>query len=327
MEKEYELFGIGNVLVDYVAEVEDDFLKKFKLKKGITHRKSMDVVKDLETKLRNIKKYPGGSASNTIHGVANLGLKTAFAGSAAKDENGESFVNELGLMGIKDCVTYKKGKTSVAITLVTPDGERTFVIKSGVSSDYASKDIDKEILAKSKYIHFTGYEFESLNKAINRAVNLSKKYGTKISFDLGDPNVVLRNKEKLEKFLKKVYVVFASEDEAKNFTGEENPEKALDKLANYCEIAVVKIGKKGSLVKSGNRAHKIKGYKAKLVNTIGAGDGFTSGFLYGMCKNHSLEDCCKIGNFYASKIVEETGARLSYNIDNLEMVIDQLVKA
>lgn len=320
MEKEYDVLGIGNILVDYVAEIDDALLEKLRLKKGVSHSKSIVDIKDLESKLENIQKYVGGTVPNVTHGIANLCLKSALAGSVAKDENGEFFINKQRQMGIKESIQYKEGSTGVTLSLTTPDGERTFVVDYGVAEDYTKEDIDQEILARSKYLHFTGYEFESMNKTIKKAVKLSKKYKTKISFDLGDPEVVLRNKKKLKKFLKKVDIVFANEEEAENLTNESNPKKALEKLAKDCEIGVVKLGKEGCLVKSGKLSYKVKGYEALLTNTIGAGDGFAAGFLYGLCKNHEFVYSCVLGNFYASRIVQETGAILSYKIRDLELL-------
>lgn len=323
MEKEYDVFGIGNVLVDYIADVEDSTLKELNLEKNVMNKRKIKFIRNLGSKIGNIKKYSGGTVPNVIHGLANLGLKVALAGSVAKDDDGKLFVEDLENMAIKNCIAYKKGNTGVAVSLVTPDGERTFIVNYGVADDYKVKDVDQEVLAKSKYSHFTGYEFESMNKTIVKVAKLSKEHDTKISFDLGDPNVVLRNKKGLEKFLTQTDLVFANEEEAKNFTGESIPERALEKLARYCEIAVVKIGKEGSLVMSGNTYYKVKSYEAMMVNTIGAGDGFAAGFLYGLCtsKIKDLERCCKIGNFYASRIVEETGARLKYPIRNIYWMI------
>lgn len=323
MEKEYDVFGIGNVLVDYIADVEESTLKELKLNKNVMNKKKIKFIRSLESKIGGIKKYSGGTVPNVIHGLANLGLKAALAGSVAKDEDGELFVKDLENMTIKNCIAYKKGNTGVAVNLVTPDGERTFIVNYGIADNYKVKDIDQETLAKSKYLHFTGYEFESTNKTIVKIAKLSKEHGTKISFDLGDPNVVLRNKKSLEKFLTQTDLVFANEEEARNFTGETVLEKALEKLSKYCGIAVVKVGKEGSLVMSGNTYYKVKSYEARMVNTIGAGDGFAAGFLYGLCtsKNQDLELCCKIGNFYASRIVEETGARLSYPIRHIDWMI------
>lgn len=318
MEKEYDVIAIGNILVDYVANIEEDVLKKLNLTKSVMTKKDIKFIQILKNEVVNIKKYSGGSAPNVMHGLANLGLKSAVTGTVSKDDDGELFAKNLEDYGIKNCLVYKKGHTGVAATLITPDGERTFVVTYGVADKYNPKDIDKQALAKSKYFHTTGYEFESMNKTVKKAVKLSKEYGTKVSFDLGDPNVVLRNKKSLKKFLKSVDVLFANEDEAKNFTGEENPEKSLEILAKHCPIVVVKIGKEGSLVRSGKVFHKVKGYEARLVNTNGAGDGFAADFLYGLCMNHDLELSCKIGNLYASKIVEQQGARLSYPIGHIE---------
>ncbi|MBM3200672.1 adenosine kinase [Candidatus Woesearchaeota archaeon] len=318
MQKEYDVIAIGNILVDYVANIEEDILKKLNLTKNVMTKMDIDFIKNLDNEVKDIKKYPGGSAPNVMHGLANLGLKSAVTGMISKDDDGEIFAKDLEASGIKNCLIYKDGHTGVAATLITPDGERTFIVTYGVADKYNPKDIDKEALAKSKYFHTTGYEFESMNKTVKKAVKLSKEYGTKVSFDLGDPNVVLRNKKSLKKFLKSVDVLFANEEEAKNFTGKKTPEESLEVLAKHCGIVVVKLGKEGSLVKSGDMLHKVKGYKAKLVNTNGAGDGFAAGFLYGLCMNHDLELSCKIGNLYASKIVEQPGARLSYPIGHIE---------
>ena len=316
MKKEYEVFGIGNILVDHIAEVDDSTLEKFNLKKGIMHEKSIEIINDLESKLENIQKYQGGTVPNVIHGLTNLGhSKSALAGVIAKDEDGDFFVKELEKMGIKNCLVEKKGNTGVSLSLITPDGERTFVTNYGITSDYRKDDIDKKILKSSKCFHFSGYEFESMNKTIKKAVKLAKKYKTKVSFDLGDPDLVLRKRKNLEKLLKKVDIVFANEEEAKNFARTDNPEKALEILSNYCEIAVVKLGGRGAIAKSGNNVVKAEGYTVKhFVNTIGAGDGFAAGFLCGFCGNRPLQYNCNLGNLYASKIVQEQSANLSYRL-------------
>lgn len=321
MEKEYDVFSIGHILIDYITKADEELFKEFRLEKNIQNKRDIRTLRRIESRLKGIKKYPGSSSLNVIHGIANLGLKSALSGALAKDKNGKIFIDDLNMSGVTNCVVYKKGFTGIALNLVTSDGERTFVVNYGVADSYKPRDINEEILAKSKYFHFTGYEFESISKTIKKAVSLSEKYGTKISFDMGDPKIVLENKKEFKQFLEKAEIVFANKEEAKNFTGESNPGKALEKLAEYCKIAVVKLGKKGALVQKGRNAYQMKGYKVSLINTIGAGDGFAAGFLYGICKGHDLRYCCKLGNFYASRIVQETGARLSYEIPNLGLML------
>jgi len=311
MKKEYDVMGIGNLLVDYVIEVDDSVLDEFNLQKGIMHEKDRNTVKRLESKIENIQKYPGGSVPNVTHGISNLYLKAAFAGSASYDENGKFFVDDLKKSGVKNCVQYKWGNTGVAASLVTPDGERTFMTNYGVASNYSKKDIDKDTLKKSKFLHFSGYEYESMNKTIRKAVKTAYWNYTNVSFDLGDPNLVLRHKDDLKEILKKTYVVFANEEEALNFSGAENPETALEVLSKYCKVSVVKLGKEGVLAKYDGVFYKAKGHDVPLVNTIGAGDAFAAGFLYGLCKEFDIGTCCKLGNYYAARIVQEEGARLS----------------
>ncbi|MBU4502575.1 MAG: adenosine kinase [Nanoarchaeota archaeon] len=325
INKCYEVFGIGNILVDYIAEVDDSKLKELGLEKGIMHLKERDYIHDLESKLKNIKKYPGGSVPNVVHGIANLNLSSSLAGSIAADKDGEFFIQNMVEVGIKNFLVYKEGNTGVSVSLVTPDGERTFVTNYSVTSDYTPRDLEEESVSSARYVHFSGYEFESMNKAVNKAVKLAKSYNTQVSFDLGDPNVVLRNKRKLKYFLRNVDIVFANEDEAKNFSGLKDPVKALDFLATYCKIPVVKIGKEGALVKVADKKYKVKGFNAELVNTIGAGDGFASGFLYGLCMDYKIIDCCKLGNLYASLVVEEEGARISYSMGNIDQVVKTII--
>lgn len=324
MKKEYDVLGIDNLLVDYVAEVDESVLKEFMLEKGIMHLRDADTIKKLKPKLKNVEKHPGGSASNVIHGIANLGLKAALGGSIAEDEDGKIFTKDLEETGVKNCITHKKSDTGIAASLITPDRERTFIVHYGAADQYKPRDLDKETLKKSKYLHLTGYGFESMNKTVRKAASIAKNHDVEVSFDLADPKVIQRNKKGLKKFLKKVNIIFANEEEAKTFTGETSPEKALEQLAKYSRIAVVKLGEKGAMVGSGSVIFKVRGYKANLINTLGAGDGFAAGFLYGLCKGHSIIHSCRLGNYYASKIVEEKGARLSYKILHLADLVDPL---
>ncbi len=321
MEKEYDVFGIGNILVDYVSEVDDSFLKSFNLNKGEMNQRSREEINGLEKSLKGIKKFSGGSAPNVLSGLVNLGRKCILAGTIGFDDDGTFFKNDLEKEGIYGALKQKKGSTGVAVSLVTPDKERTFVVNYGVAADYTKKDLDVASLIKSEYLHFTGYEFESMKKTIKKAVKIAKKNNVKVSFDLGCAGVVSRNKKELTNFLKGADIVFANEEEAKVLTGKEGFDAAYE-IKKICKgTAVVKLGEKGAVATKGIEGCFMPGYNVKAVNTIGAGDGFAAGFFYGLLKGHTLPFCTRLGNYYASKIIQQPSARLHYPIRNLEWFV------
>lgn len=318
MKKEYDVFGIGNILVDYVTEIDDSFLKKFKLNKGEMNLRSVEEIGDLEKHLGFVKRYQGGSAPNVLSGLANLSRVCVLGGSIGNDEDGEFFKKGLEEEGTYSAIKVKKGRTGVAMSLVTPDTERTFVVNLGVADNYTRRDLEISYLINSKYLHFTGYEFESMKKTIKKAVKVAKKNDVKVSFDLGCAGVVTRNKKEIKNFLKNIDIVFANEEEAKALTGKEDFEAASE-IKHQCNgIAIVKLGAKGAITQKGIEGCYIPSYKVKAVNTIGAGDGFAAGFLYGILKDYPLAYCTQLGNFYASRIVEEQSARLRYKINGIE---------
>jgi len=324
MEKEYDVFGIGNVLVDYVAEVDDCFLKSYNLNKGEMNQRSREEISEIEKSLKGIKKFSGGSAPNVLSGLANLSMNCILAGTLGMDDDGTFFENDLKKEGVYNALKQKKGSTGIAMSLVTPDKERTFVVNYGVAADYTKKDLDIAKLAKSKYLHFTGYEFESMKKMIKKAVKIAKKNDVKISFDLACAGVVSRNKKDIMKLLKNADIVLANEEEAKALTGKEGLDAASE-IKKICNgTAVVKLGSKGAVAIKGIEKCFIPSYKVRVANTIGAGDGFAAGFFYGLLRDYDLPYCVTLGNFYASKIVEVESARLHYKIGHIEWWISLL---
>jgi len=173
-------------------------------------------------------------------------------------------------------------------------------------------EINEADIIEAKFLHLTGYvlDGEQTRKAALQALDIAKNNNVKVCLDLADTNVVKRKREILESIIKEyVDILIANENEARAFTGEE-PEKAIDKLSKITDIAIIKIGEKGSLIKSKGKLIRIAGFKVNAIDTTGAGDIYTAGFLYGLLNNLDLETSGKIASFIASKVVQVRGARL-----------------
>ena len=182
----------------------------------------------------------------------------------------------------------------------------------GVATLIDDNEINEADIINARFLHLTGYvlDGEIARKAAIYALNIAKNNNVKICLDLADVNIVKRHKELLESIIKEyVDIIIANENEAKAFTGKE-PEEAVEILSKITDIAIVKIGAKGSLIQSKNHLIKIPGFKVNAVDTTGAGDIYTAGFLYGLLNDLSLETSGKIASFIASKVVEVKGARL-----------------
>ncbi len=309
MEK---VLGIGNALVDIMTKLDNDnFLKDFNLPKGSMQLVEQDFAKKVEAASDKFEKHQssGGSAANTIHGLARLGLESGFIGKVGEDELGDFFHNDMEKSKIKPFLLRTKTDSGRAVALISPDSERTFATFLGAAIELSPDDLKSEFFQEYKYLHIEGYLVQN-HKLLKRASELAKENGLMISLDLASYNVVEDNLDFLKSYVRDyVDIIFANEEEAKAFTGKE-PEEALDELASQCEIAVVKVGKEGSYIKSGDKKYKVDPIKANPVDTTGAGDAYAAGFLYGLVKGFSLDKSGQIGSLLAGKVIEVVGAKM-----------------
>jgi len=306
------IIGLGNALVDIIVFIENDsLLETLELPKGsmtlVDIQKSTDIRKAFEHLDFSIAS--GGSAANTIHGIAKLGIDTSYIGKIGEDDYGTIFRKDLLESNINPILLPSNTHTGRAVALISPDRERTFATHLGAAIELSAEDLNTKQFQGHDIFHIEGYAVQN-HKLLEKAVNLAKNEGLMIAIDMASYNVVEDNLEFLKHIVKEyVDIVFANEEEARSFTGF-TPEKALDSLASVCKIAVVKTGKSGSLVKSGNATHLIEALDANVVDTNGAGDIYAAGFLYGLAKGFPLDKCGKAGAILAGKIIEIIGARL-----------------
>ena len=308
-----KVLGMGNALVDIVTELPDDsLLEEFDLRKG-----SMQLVEKAFSELvlkriRHFKKseISGGSAANTICGLAAMGIKTAFIGKVGRDRLGEVFEKDLIHNNIHPLLQYSANETGHALALVSPDSERTFATYLGAAVELEPGNLTSGMFQEYTHFYIEGYLVQH-HELIRRAVELAKENNLDVILDLASFNVLEDNLDFL-RFLVKEYadVVFANADEARVFSNGKDPEDALAEIAEDCWIAVVKTGKDGSLIQNGKKVFRVPASKVNCIDTTGAGDLYASGFLYGMLNNLNLPLCGEIGSILAGKVIEVIGARI-----------------
>lgn len=318
------VLGIGNALVDVLVGVpNDELLYQFDLPKGSmqlidenTALKISQHVKNLE-----VRKAPGGSAANTINGLSMLGVDAGFIGKIGNDEVGTFFKEDMIRSGIKPLLSMGKGPSGRALVFVTPDSERTFATFLGAAIEQTAEDLDEKEFKGYGYLYVEGYLVQN-HDLVRQAMKIAKKRGLKVALDLASYNVVEQNVEFLDEVIRDyVDIVFANQEEAKAFTGLE-PEAALSEIAALCEIAVVKVGSKGSLIQRGKNVHKVGVIEVTPIDTTGAGDLYASGFLYGLINKHPLDVCGSIGSILSGKVIEVVGPKMDNHVwsDIKEMI-------
>ena len=319
-----KILGIGNALVDLLIETEsDDILKELNLPKGSMQLVDNDTKKLIAEKSNELTKSmaSGGSAANTVHGVARLGTESAFIGTIGDDEIGRFFSDDLKKSNIKPFLKMGVNPSGLASTLISKDGERTFGTFLGAAIELNASGLNEEDFKGYDILHMEGYLVQN-HELVEEALSMANKNGLKVSLDLASYNVVEDNLDFLQDMiLKYVDIVFANEEEAKAFTGLE-PEEALEEIASMVEIAVVKVGKDGSFIKSGDEVVKIGVIDTDVVDTTGAGDLYAAGFLHGYVNNKDFEYSGKLGALLAGTVISKIGAKIS--ADDWETIKEKL---
>lgn len=306
-----KVIGIGNALTDMLVNLRSDqVLEKFDLPRG-----SMSLVNSEQQKeiSKSVSGLPytlslGGSADNTIRAMARLGCKVGFIGKVGRDSTGDFFESALDNLGIQPFILRGEERSGKCVSLVSPDGERTLVTHLGAAVEMKAEDLTPEIFDGYDCLYVEGYLVQDHN-LIRGAIRMAKELGLKVAIDLASFNVVEENVDFLREVISKyVDIVFANEDEARAFSGEEEPVNALQYISTMCDLVIVKIGMRGALIKQGSEvSHVGIMAAAKRVDTTGAGDFYAAGFLAGMCEGLSLRQCGTIGAITAGKVIEIVG--------------------
>ena len=311
----YDVVGIGNAIVDVMAKVGDGFLSERNLPKGgmvlLDALSAGKIYQDIIPQ----REVSGGSAANTVAGMASLGLACAFIGKVHDDALGQSFSRDIGATGI-DFFTKpltQGPSTGRSIVLVTPDAERSMFTYLGASTHLSIEDIDEEIIKSARMTYVEGYlwEEESAKEAILKAAKIAHANNRDFVFSLSDKSCVERHREEFLDLIKNhVDILFGNEDELNSLFESDDFEHNLDLIKPMVDIAAITRNIKGSVVVSGRVKTFVESETVEnVVDTTGAGDLYAAGFLYGLINGRSIGTCAMIGSLAAAEIISHYGAR------------------
>jgi sugar/nucleoside kinase (ribokinase family) len=311
----FDVFGMCNALYDIQAEVDDSVLNKLALEKGtmtlIDEEKQRELVAAVYEHLVNAE--PGGSGCNTMIGVGQLGGSASYTSRVGNDEHGNLYREKLSERGIKPNLGVGDGVTGICLVLVTPDAQRTMCTFLGLSRDLRKEDVNVNDIRASKYIYVTGYlwDTDTQKEAVLRAMHEANGFGTKVALSLSDPFCVGRHKEDFKRILRDhTDLLFGNYTEAQALTDTDNPRDAVRALSEHCEIAVVTMDDKGSLIRRGDQLFEIPVYPVTAVDTTGAGDMYAAGLLYGLTRDLPLDKTGRLASYCAAQVVAQLGPRL-----------------
>ncbi|KUR76116.1 carbohydrate kinase [Novosphingobium sp. FSW06-99] len=312
----YDVVAIGNAIVDVMAPAHDDDISRLDLAKGGMTLVDEPRAHDLYAAMGPAREISGGSAANTLAGMAALGSPCAFIGQVADDQLGEVFAHDIRAAGIAFATPVRSGQPTTArcLIFVTPDGQRTMNTFLGASQFLPAEALDESVIADAKVLYLEGYLWdpEEPRRAMRRAIAAARAAGRKVAFTLSDAFVIARHGDDFRALIAagELDILFANEHELAALTGCEDFHDGIAALADKIPTLVVTRSDKGAhAVSGGEHAHVAAAPVAQVVDTTGAGDLFAAGFLYGHVRDLPLETCLSLGAVCAAEVISHYGAR------------------
>ncbi len=327
-EKSFDVVGIGNAIVDVLVYTKDSFLESHSLSKGNMELINETQAEHLYSEIGQNLETSGGSAANTIAGIAQLGGKAGFIGRVKNDNLGKSFIKEFNSTGaiFDTCPITEGPSTARCLIFVTPDAQRTMCTYLGASSFLEPNDIDLSLIKKAKVLYLEGYLFDSpaAKNAFIYAAQANKNSGGEVALSLSDSFCVTRHRDSFLRLIENnIDILFANESEIISLYNSSSLDCALEEIKGKCKIAVITCGEKGSIIITKEEKILINSFNfGKVIDTTGAGDLYASGFLMGYSNGETLSKCGKIGSICAGQIVTQLGPRS--NVPLLKMVRENL---
>jgi sugar/nucleoside kinase (ribokinase family) len=319
MPEYYDVYGVGNALVDIQAQVDAEFLRRHGIEKGVmtlvSTEEQQTLLNDLDTSKLEVSS--GGSACNTVVGLAGLGGRAYYAGKVGADKHGAFFQEELQKLGVTSDLPPVAGATGTCLVLITPDADRTMLTCLAASIQLEAGDIRPEDVAQSKFVYVEGYLWDAQGprQASLEAMKAAREHGVPVAYTYSDPFCVSRARDDFLRITREsVQLVFCNEEEARMMTELSSGPEACAKIASWGPDVFMTAGADGAYYASGKDRVHIQSFPAKAIDTNGAGDLFAGGTLYGLSHGYSPEASARLGCYAASKIVQQYGARLKTSI-------------
>ena len=318
--KQYDVYGIGNALVDTEIHTDENFLQEAGIEKGLMTlvdlARQNKVMTMLEGQKIAAKRASGGSAANTLIAVSQLGGSAYYSCKVADDEMGSFYLNDLHAAGVYSAEEKAQGNevTGKCLVMITPDAERTMNTYLGISETLSLENVNFDALTQSKWLYMEGYlaTSDSARTAVIACKDAAEKAGVKTAITLSDPGMVQFFKAGLQEMIGDgVDLLFCNEEEALSWTGKPTAQSALTELAALAKQVVITLGNKGALIFDGQKTLSTPAVTTEAIDTNGAGDAYAGGFLYAINHGFDFETSGKIATATASKVVAQYGPRLS----------------
>jgi sugar/nucleoside kinase (ribokinase family) len=329
-EKRLDVLAIGDAVVDVIATADDAFLEAEKLVKGSMQVLDAEGARRLYAHMSQARETSGGSAANTMAGVAALGGRAGFVGQVAADQLGEIFAHDIRALGVEFVTPAKKDgqPTGRCLILVTPDAQRTMNTFRGAAHELSAEALDAEQIRNADILYLEAYLWrsEGPRSAMREAMRVAHEAGKKVAFTLSDIACIAPHREDFMALIegKAIDLLFANENEIAALADEPDREKAILAIQDKVPLLVVTCGSEGAVaVENGRRVSvPIARIGSGVVDTTGAGDLFAAGFLVGQVRGRSLEESLRIGSIAAAEVISHFGARPE--ADLIALVEEQL---
>lgn len=317
--KKYDVYGIGNAIVDIVTEVQDDFFGRNGIEKGVMtlvdDKRQAELMKAID--MAKSKVTGGGSAANTVVALSQFGGKGFYSCLVAKDDLGKLFLGSLSADGVDTNMKHEtcpEGDSGRCLVMTAPDASRTMNTFLGVSSLLSPEHLDEEAIKNSSYVYLEGYLVPSPKglEALKTAKKLAEKHQIPVALTFSDPSMVKYFGAQMKEIVgASVDLLFCNDEEAMLFTETTSIAEAREKLKEVAKRFVITLGANGALIYDGDTFIQIEPYKVTAVDTNGAGDMFAGAFLYAITHHHSYADAGKLASLASSRVVSQFGPRLA----------------
>jgi sugar/nucleoside kinase (ribokinase family) len=315
----YDVYGLGNAIVDIVTEVGHDFFERNEVEKGVMtlvdEKRQLHLMKAID--MRRSKMSGGGSAGNTIVAINQLGGKTFYSFLVAHDELGKFFLEDLKRNGVDTGLKYEncpQGHSGRCLVMTSPDAQRTMNTFLGVSSFLSPEHLDETAIKNSSYVYLEGYLVASPKglEAMKEAKRMAEKSKVDVALTFSDASMVKYFSKQMEEIVGAIVdLLFCNEEEAMIFTGTNDLLEAREKLKQVAKRFAITLGANGALIYDGDTFIQIEPYKVHAVDTNGAGDMFAGAFMYGITHHHSYAEAGKLASLASSRVVTQWGPRLT----------------